>query len=140
MAAIEELSPIREEVAEELPAEEPPAEEPPAEEPPKRAARKRPEAPPEPEPSPEPRRGRGRPRKPDEELKRPRAPRKPKAPVEPARVEVEPVETVVESEEHAQELYRLARLFGSKIMDMQQQAKHVKRERTRTLIRNSLLT
>ena len=76
--------------------------------------------------------------------KRPRAPRKPRAPVEPARVEPARVEAVEAEppvqEEHAQELYRLARLFGSKIVDMQQQAKHVKREKTRTLIRNSLLT
>jgi hypothetical protein len=38
-----------------------------------------------------------------------------------------------------QDLWRLARLFGSKLGDMQQEAKHIKREKTRSLFRNNLL-
>jgi hypothetical protein len=37
------------------------------------------------------------------------------------------------------QLWRLARMFGSRMADMQAEAKHVKREKTRSLIRNGLL-
>jgi hypothetical protein len=44
-----------------------------------------------------------------------------------------------EQENEQTQLWRLARLFGSRLGDMQQEAKHVKREKTRALLRNSLL-
>ena len=128
------------------PKEQAPAPEPAPE--PKRARRPKAEpAPPPPPPEPEQRRGRGRPKKPDEELKRPRGPpRKPKADtagrIDPAPgvgSEVHlPAQRDEEQEHEQQQLWRLARLFGSRLGDMQQEAKHVKREKTRALLRNSL--
>jgi hypothetical protein len=41
-------------------------------------------------------------------------------------------------EDEQTQLWRLARLFGSRLGDLQQEAKHVKREKTRALLRNSL--
>jgi hypothetical protein len=139
---IEELPPV-EEKEEEEPREEPPK----AEEKPKRV-RKKPEPPPPP-PSPEPR-GRGRPRKPDEELKRPRGPpRKPREKKPEPQVELSPEEVVSgdnlvgrqppSEDASQQDLWRLARLFGSRLGDIQQESKHIKREKTRTLFRNNLL-
>lgn len=138
---IEELPPEKEE--EEEPREEPP--EAPPEAKPKRV-RKKPEPPPPPPPPPEPR-GRGRPRKPDEELKRPRGP--PRKPKEKKPVELSP-DPIVPGDNSSggqmpaedtsqQDLWRLARLFGSRLGDIQQESKHIKREKTRTLFRNSLL-
>ena len=88
-------------------------------------------------------RGRGRPRKPDEELKRPRGPpRKPKAerpPVERQEPPQEPPQAYAQEEPAHEQIFKLARLFGSRLADFQQEAKHVKREKTRSLIRNNLL-
>ena len=87
----------------------------------------------------------GRPRKPDEELKRPRGPpRKPKAekpppPVEPPLQEPPPLQAYAQEEEPTHEqIFKLARLFGRRLADLQQEAKRMKREKTRSLIRNNL--
>ena len=50
-----------------------------------------------------------------------------------------PQQAYAEEEEPAHEqVFKLARLFGSRLADMQQAAKHVRREKTRALIRNNL--
>ena len=52
----------------------------------------------------------------------------------------EPPPQAYPQEESTQEpFFKLARLFGSRLADIQQEAKHAKREKTRSLIRNNLL-
>ena len=147
---IQELPPVPEEREEPEPEPEPEPPRAPEPEPPKRARKPKAEPAPPPPPEPEPRRGRGRPKKPDSELKRPRAPprtrveapapvaprKRVEAPVAPAERDPSPEQDSRASQE---QLWRLARLFGSRLADIQQEAKHVRREKTRTLFRNSLL-